>query len=146
MRKVVDAIITEDNLREEVAKLKIRVRDLEAQNAALSAGSGKGRDEGYCTMSSMQPQPCAGHLENLPEEPEHLPMLPAELCTTEMEDWSMSQEDVGADIEDEHADPDWLWNSSTYLNSTVDTQSETISQLLQETVSIEIISILETNY
>ncbi|EDW36323.1 GL16736 [Drosophila persimilis] len=70
MRKVVDAIVAEDNLREEVSMLKGRVRDLEAQNAALSASPVKGRDEGYCTMSSGQPQPSNGHLEDLPEEPE----------------------------------------------------------------------------
>lgn len=94
MRKVVDAIVAEDNLREEVSLLKSRVRDLEAQNAALSSASpAKGRDEGYCTMSSGQPQPSNGHLEDLPEEPEQW-LLPAEPCSTEMEDWSMSQEEL----------------------------------------------------
>lgn len=136
MRKVVDAIVAEDNLREEVSMLKNRVRDLEAQNAALSSASpAKGRDEGYCTMSSGQPQPCAGHLEDLPEEPEQLLML-AEPCSADMEDWSMSQEELGAALEDDNNEGDWLWHSSSFLNSAVDSQSETISQLLQDTVSI----------
>lgn len=135
MRKVVDAIVAEDNLREEVSMLKNRVRDLEAQNATLSASPAKGRgDEGYCTMSSGQPQPSSGHLEDLPEEPEQMLML-AEPCTAEMEDWSMSQEELGAALEEDSNEADWLWHSSSFLNSTLDSQSESISQLLQATVS-----------
>ena len=104
MRKVVDAIVAEDNLREEVSLLKARVRDLEAQNAALSGSSpAKGRDEGYCTMSSGQPQPSNGHLEDLPEEPEQW-LLPAEPCSTEMEDWSMSQEELAVITLDDERD------------------------------------------
>lgn len=133
MRKVVDAIVAEDNLREEVSMLKNRVRDLEAQNAALSSSPAKGRDEGYCTMSSGQPQP-SGHLEDLPEEPEQLLMM-GEATSADMEDWSMSQEELGAGLEDNN-EPDWLWQSSNYLNSTVDSQSESISKLLQTTVSL----------
>lgn len=136
MRKVVDALVAEDNLREEVSKLKNRVRDLEAQNAALSISPvvTKGRDEGYCTMSSGQPPPCHGHLEDLPEEPEQMYMM-AEPCSAEMEEWSMSQEELGAALEEEANEPDWLWNSSSFLNSTLDSQSESISQLLENTVS-----------
>lgn len=160
MRKVVDAIVAEDNLREEVSMLKSRVRDLEAQNAALSGSPVKGRDEGYCTMSSGQPQPSNGHLEDLPEEPEQW-LLPAEPCSTEMEDWSMSQEELAVitfDDEREHQqhqqhqlqhhqqllqlqrrkrEHDWLWPSSDFINSTtVETDSLTdgIAQLLQQKV------------
>ncbi|XP_017077963.1 uncharacterized protein LOC108112541 isoform X2 [Drosophila eugracilis] len=155
MRKVVDAIVAEDNLREEVSMLKGRVRDLEAQNAALSASPVKGRDEGYCTMSSGQPQPSNGHLEDLPEEPEQW-LLPAEPCSTEMEDWSMSQEELAVmtfdDERDQHhhnlqhsqqqqqrrkRDHDWLWPSSDFINSTtVETDSVTdgIAQLLQQKI------------
>ncbi|KAH8297091.1 hypothetical protein KR044_004842, partial [Drosophila immigrans] len=155
MRKVVDAIVAEDNLREEVSMLKSRVRDLEAQNAALSASPVKGRDEGYCTMSSGQPQPSNGHLEDLPEEPEQW-LLPAEPCSTEMEDWSMSQEELAVITFDDERDHqqhqqhqqqlqlqrrkrehDWLWPSSDFINSTtVETDSLTdgIAQLLQQKV------------
>lgn len=139
MRKVVDAIVAEDNLREEVSMLKNRVRDLEAQNAALSSSPAKGRDEGYCTMSSGQPQPLGSHLEDLPEEPEQLLMM-AEPTSADMEDWSMSQEELGAGLEEYTNEPDWLWQSSSYLNSTVDSQSESISKLLQTTVSLNIFS------
>jgi len=154
MRKVVDAIVAEDNLREEVSMLKGRVRDLEAQNAALSASPVKGRDEGYCTMSSGQPQPSNGHLEDLPEEPEQW-LLPAEPCSTEMEDWSMSQEELAVmtfdDERDQHnhlqhpqqqqrrkRDHDWLWPSSDFINSTTvetDSVADGIAQLLQQKVS-----------
>ncbi|XP_033247971.1 flocculation protein FLO11 isoform X6 [Drosophila miranda] len=147
MRKVVDAIVAEDNLREEVSMLKGRVRDLEAQNAALSASPVKGRDEGYCTMSSGQPQPSNGHLEDLPEEPEQW-LLPAEPCSTEMEDWSMSQEELAVmtfDDEREHhqqhqrrkRDHDWLWPSSDFINSTTvetDSVADGIAQLLQQKI------------
>ncbi|SPP74603.1 uncharacterized protein LOC117578722 isoform X2 [Drosophila guanche] len=147
MRKVVDAIVAEDNLREEVSMLKSRVRDLEAQNAALSASPVKGRDEGYCTMSSGQPQPSNGHLEDLPEEPEQW-LLPAEPCSTEMEDWSMSQEELAVmtfDDEREHhqqhqrrkRDHDWLWPSSDFINSTTvetDSVGDGIAQLLQQKI------------
>lgn len=135
MRKVVDAIVAEDNLREEVTVLKNRVRDLEAQNAALTGSPAKGRDEGYCTMSSGQPQPSTGHLDDLPEEPEQFLMLAAEPCSAEMEDWSMSQEELGAALEEDNNEADWIWTSADKINSTIDTQSEFISQLLQETVS-----------
>ncbi|XP_054738412.1 uncharacterized protein LOC129244669 isoform X1 [Anastrepha obliqua] len=153
MRKVVDAIVAEDILREEVTMLKNRVRDLEAQNAALSASPAKGRDEGYCTMSSGQPQPSNGHLEDLPEEPEQW-LLPAEPCSTEMEDWSMSQEELPVvTLDDEHqhlrgarlttnlsrqnGENDWIWNSNDFLTSTTaetDSESEAISQLLQQKI------------
>lgn len=155
MRKVVDAIVAEDNLREEVSLLKSRVRDLEEQNAALSASPAKGRDEGYCTMSSGQPQPSNGHLEDLPEEPEQW-LLPAEPCSTEMEDWSMSQEELAVITLDDERDQqflqrqqqlrqltrtngehDWIWNSSDFLNSTLvenDSVTDGISQLLQQKV------------
>ncbi|EDW73984.2 uncharacterized protein Dwil_GK21614 [Drosophila willistoni] len=140
MRKVVDAIVAEDNLREEVTMLKGRVRDLEAQNAALSASPVKGRDEGYCTMSSGQPQPSNGHLEDLPEEPEQW-LLPAEPCSTEMEDWSMSQEELAVMTLDEEREREreqrWLWPSSDFINSTtVETDSLTdgIAQLLQQKI------------
>ncbi|XP_037716488.1 uncharacterized protein LOC119551288 isoform X3 [Drosophila subpulchrella] len=154
MRKVVDAIVAEDNLREEVSMLKGRVRDLEAQNAALSASPVKGRDEGYCTMSSGQPQPSNGHLEDLPEEPEQW-LLPAEPCSTEMEDWSMSQEELAVmtfdDERDQHhhhlqhpqqqqrrkRDHDWLWPSSDLINSTTvetDSVADGIAQLLQQKI------------
>ncbi|XP_032572664.1 uncharacterized protein LOC6608894 isoform X1 [Drosophila sechellia] len=150
MRKVVDAIVAEDNLREEVSMLKGRVRDLEAQNAALSASPVKGRDEGYCTMSSGQPQPSNGHLEDLPEEPEQW-LLPAEPCSTEMEDWSMSQEELAVMTFDDERDPhhphlqqqrrkrdhDWLWPSSDFINSTTvetDSVADGITQLLQQKI------------
>ncbi|XP_070135048.1 neurofilament heavy polypeptide isoform X6 [Drosophila bipectinata] len=152
MRKVVDAIVAEDNLREEVSMLKGRVRDLEAQNAALSASPVKGRDEGYCTMSSGQPQPSNGHLEDLPEEPEQW-LLPAEPCSTEMEDWSMSQEELAVmtfddEREQQHQmqlqqqqrrkrDHDWLWPSSDFINSTTvetDSVADGIAQLLQQKI------------
>ncbi|XP_033254255.1 uncharacterized protein DDB_G0284459-like isoform X2 [Drosophila miranda] len=143
MRKVVDAIVAEDNLREEVSMLKGRVRDLEA----LSASPVKGRDEGYCTMSSGQPQPSNGHLEDLPEEPEQW-LLPPEPCSTEMEDWSMSQEELAVmtfDDEREHhqqhqrrkRDHDWLWPSSDFINSTTvetDSVADGIAQLLQQKI------------
>ncbi|XP_064547981.1 uncharacterized protein DDB_G0284459 isoform X3 [Drosophila montana] len=145
MRKVVDAIVAEDNLREEVSMLKSRVRDLEAQNAALSASPVKGRDEGYCTMSSGQPQPSNGHLEDLPEEPEQW-LLPAEPCSTEMEDWSMSQEELAVITFDDEREQlqlqrrkrehDWLWPSSDFINSTTvetdDSVADGIAQLLQQ--------------
>lgn len=155
MRKVVDAIVAEDILREEVTMLKNRVRDLEAQNAALSASPAKGRDEGYCTMSSGQPQPSNGHLEDLPEEPEQW-LLPAEPCSTEMEDWSMSQEELPVvtlddgqqlmrggrlltNLRRQNGENDWMWNSNDFLTSTTaetDSESEAISQLLQQKVSV----------
>lgn len=154
MRKVVDAIVAEDILREEVTMLKNRVRDLEAQNAALSASPAKGRDEGYCTMSSGQPQPSNGHLEDLPEEPEQW-LLPAEPCSTEMEDWSMSQEELPVvtlddgqqlmrggrlltNLRRQNSENEWMWNSNDFLTSTTaetDSESEAISQLLQQKVS-----------
>ncbi|XP_037953399.1 uncharacterized protein LOC119683666 isoform X2 [Teleopsis dalmanni] len=154
MRKVVDAIVAEDNLREEVVMLKSRVRDLEEQNAALSASPAKGRDEGYCTMSSGQPQPSNGHLEDLPEEPEQW-LLPAEPCSTEMEDWSMSQEELAVitldDEREQHqqrqnrenhqpkpnSEHDWIWNTTDFLNSTMlgpDPSTDGISQLLQQKI------------
>ncbi|XP_067632278.1 uro-adherence factor A isoform X2 [Eurosta solidaginis] len=154
MRKVVDAIVAEDILREEVTILKNRVRDLEAQNAALSASPAKGRDEGYCTMSSGQPQPSNGHLEDLPEEPEQW-LLPAEPCSTEMEDWSMSQEELPivvlsneqqqlrgdmrltTNLRRPNGENDWIWNSNDFLTSTTaetDSESEAISQLLQQKI------------
>lgn len=131
MRKVVDAIVAEDSLRDEVLMLKNRVRDLEAQNAALLASPAKGRDEGYCTMSSGQPQPTANHLEDLPEEPEQW-LITAESCSAEMEDWSMSQEELETALEEDNHD--WIWNSENFLNSTLDSNSEEISALLQEQV------------
>ncbi|XP_011190072.2 uncharacterized protein Nckap5l_0 isoform X1 [Zeugodacus cucurbitae] len=153
MRKVVDAIVAEDILREEVTMLKNRVRDLEAQNAALSASPAKGRDEGYCTMSSGQPQPSNGHLEDLPEEPEQW-LLPAEPCSTEMEDWSMSQEELPVvtlddgqqilrsgrlltNLRRQNGENEWMWNSNDFLTSTTaetDSESEAISQLLQQKI------------
>lgn len=81
-----------------------------------------------------QPQP-SGHLEDLPEEPEQLLMM-AEPTSADMEDWSMSQEELGAGLEEYNNEPDWLWQSSNYLNSTVDSQSDSISKLLQTTVSL----------
>lgn len=140
MRKVVDAIVAEDNLREEVSKLKTRVRDLEAQNAALITNSpAKGRDEGYCTLSSGQPPPHAeAHLEDLPEEPEQW-LLSAEPCSAEMEDWSLSQEEMGTAIDGTNDDNnEWIWNSpstTNFLTSTVDTQTDDIHQLLFEQVT-----------
>ncbi|XP_055858624.1 uncharacterized protein LOC129921028 isoform X3 [Episyrphus balteatus] len=141
MRKVVDAIVLEDSLRQEVSVLKSRVYELEAQNAVLSGSPAKGKDEGYCTMSSGQPQPSNGHLEDLPEEPEQW-LLPAEPCSTEMEDWSMSQEELGViTLEDEvieherEHERDWIWNTSDFLNSTMmASQSEGIAKLLQQTI------------
>ncbi|XP_063701573.1 uncharacterized protein LOC134831702 isoform X2 [Culicoides brevitarsis] len=131
MRKVVDAIVAEDNLRDEVSMLKTRVRDLEAQNAALSASPMKGRDEGYCTMSSGQPPPSQeAHLENLPEEPEQW-LLSAAPCSAEMEDWSMSQEEMGTAVEEE-----WTWNGSTSLLADAITQTEEdFNDLLAEQIS-----------
>lgn len=130
MRKVVDALVAEDCLRDEVSILKNRVRDLEAQNAALTASPAKSRDEGYCTMSSGQPQPTQdGHLAELPEEPEQW-LVSAEPCTAEMEDWSMSQEELATALEDSH---EWIWNSS--FLTTNETQTEDVSTLLQEQVS-----------
>ncbi|XP_055621443.1 uncharacterized protein LOC129765304 isoform X2 [Toxorhynchites rutilus septentrionalis] len=130
MRKVVDALVAEDSLRDEVFILKNRVRDLEAQNAALTASPAKSRDEGYCTMSSGQPQPSQeGHLEELPEEPEQW-LVSAEPCTAEMEDWSMSQDELATALEDDSHD--WIWNSS-FLTS-AETQTEDVSALLQEQI------------
>lgn len=139
MRKVVDAIVAEDNLRDEVSMLKTRVRDLEAQNAALSSSPSKGRDEGYCTMSSGQPPPSnEGHLENLPEEPEQW-LLSAEPCSAEMEDWSMSQEEMGTAVEEDHTE--WTWNgSSNLLTANAITQTEEdFNDLLLEQVRIVIL-------
>lgn len=141
MRKVVDAIVLEDSLRQEVSVLKSRVYELEAQNAVLSGSPAKGKDEGYCTMSSGQPQPSNGHLEDLPEEPEQW-LLPAEPCSTEMEDWSMSQEELGVITLDDEVieqerdhERDWIWNTSDFLNNTMmASQSEGIAKLLQQTI------------
>ncbi|XP_058065338.1 uncharacterized protein LOC131214994 [Anopheles bellator] len=127
MRKVVDALVAEDSLRDEVAILKGRVRDLEAQNAALvTASPAKSRDEGYCTMSSGQPQPTPeGHLEELPEEPEQW-LVSAEPCTADMEDWSMSQEELATALDEENHE--WIWNSS--FLTTAETQTEDITTAL----------------
>lgn len=128
MRKVVDAIVAEDHLRDEVCKLKTRVKDLEAQNAALITNSSpaKGRDEGYCTLSSGQPPPSVeGHLEDLPEEPEQW-LLSAEPCTAEMEDWSLSQEEMGTGFEDN----EWIWTTV----SNMEAQGENINELLLDQV------------
>lgn len=140
MRKVVNALVAEDSLREEVTMLKTRVRDLEAQNASFSlcVVPNRGKDEGYCTMSSGQPQPNSSHLEDLPEEPEHW-LLPSE--PTEMEDWSLSQDELGAaTFDDEDAneeDSHWLWNNNDFLKSTTfESQTDGITRLLQDTVSI----------
>uniref|UniRef100_A0A182IQU1 Uncharacterized protein n=1 Tax=Anopheles atroparvus TaxID=41427 RepID=A0A182IQU1_ANOAO len=132
MRKVVDALVAEDSLRDEVAILKGRVRDLEAQNAALvtHASPAKSRDEGYCTMSSGQPQPQAeGHLEELPEEPEQW-LMSAEPCTADMEDWSMSQEELAPALDEENHE--WIWNSS--FLTTAETQTEDITALLHDQI------------
>ena len=177
MRKVVDAIVAEDNLREEVSMLKARVRDLEKQNAVLSQSSSspssstgdsqssqtvplncgsKGRgDEGYCTMSSGSGVPIAQHLpidchlENLAEEeleqqhqeqPLERKLIDDnafdEATSANMEDWSLSHEELGAAfLYDENGmEHAWIWNSDNFLNSTVDSQSDSISQLLQDTV------------
>ncbi|XP_053685351.1 uncharacterized protein LOC128734958 [Sabethes cyaneus] len=131
MRKVVDALVAEDCLRDEVSILKNRVRDLEAQNAALTASPAKSRDEGYCTMSSGQPQPAQdSHLAELPEEPEQW-LVSAEPCTAEMEDWSMSQEELATALEEDSHE--WIWNSS--FLTTNETQTEDVSTLLQEQVA-----------
>lgn len=130
MRKVVDALVAEESLRDEVSLLKNRVHDLEEQNAALSSPA-KGKDEGYCTMSGGQPSTCAGHLEEVPEEPEQW-LVSAEPCSAEMEDWSMSQEELETALEEENND--WIWNSANFLNSTSDSQEEEISALLQDEV------------
>lgn len=87
-----------------------------------------------------QPQP-SGHLEDLPEEPEQMLMM-AEVTSADMEDWSMSQEELGAGLEEYTNESDWLWQSSNYLNSTVDSQSESISKLLQTTVSLNTLFVL----
>uniref|UniRef100_A0A182KAP7 Uncharacterized protein n=1 Tax=Anopheles christyi TaxID=43041 RepID=A0A182KAP7_9DIPT len=133
MRKVVDALVAEDSLRDEVAILKGRVRDLEAQNAALvttHASPAKSRDEGYCTMSSGQPQPATeGHLEELPEEPEQW-LMSAEPCTADMEDWSMSQEELVTALDEENHE--WIWNSS--FLTTAETQTEDITALLHDQI------------
>ncbi|XP_058826556.1 uncharacterized protein LOC131686689 isoform X2 [Topomyia yanbarensis] len=130
VRKVVDALVAEDSLRDEVSILKNRVRDLEAQNAALTSSPAKSRDEGYCTMSSGQPQPVPeGHLEELPEEPEQW-LVSAEPCTAEMEDWSMSQEELATALEEDGHE--WIWNSS--FLTTTETQTEDVSTLLHEQI------------
>ncbi|XP_055537981.1 uncharacterized protein LOC129725788 [Wyeomyia smithii] len=130
MRKVVDALVAEDSLRDEVSILKNRVRDLEAQNAALTGSPAKSRDEGYCTMSSGQPQPTQdSHLAELPEEPEQW-LVSAEPCTAEMEDWSMSQEELATALEEDSHE--WIWNSS--FLTTTETQTEDVSTLLEEQV------------
>lgn len=138
MRKVVDALVAEDCLRDEVSILKNRVRDLEAQNAALTSSPAKSRDEGYCTMSTGQPQPAQeGHLEELPEEPEQW-LVSAEPCTAEMEDWSMSQEELATALEEDGHE--WIWNSSFLTTS--ETQTEDVSALLQEQVSFNGVNLL----
>ena len=124
MRKVVDALVAEDSLREEVSMLKNRVKDLEAQNALLSASPARG-DEGYCTMSSGQPQ---AQLEDLPEEPEWL--LAAEPC---MEDWNMSQEELAIALEPDEDVNTLKWKSSNSLG-TSEIQTDNINALLQEKV------------
>ncbi|XP_038119122.1 uncharacterized protein LOC6030956 [Culex quinquefasciatus] len=130
MRKVVDALVAEDNLREEVSILKNRVKDLEAQNAILIASPARSRDEGYCTMSSGLPQfTQKSHLEELPEEPEQW-LVAAEPCSAEIEDWSMSQEELATALEVEGHD--WIWN--TNFLATMATQSEDVPALLQETI------------
>lgn len=176
MRKVCSAIVAEDNLRAEVSMLKTRVRDLEKQNAALSAGSSPSSaggecmnagssapslpargDEGYCTMSSgsgvIEQQPMQdGHLENLVEEElehQHQERLHAcsllddtiidESASANIEDWSLSQEELVSGTlvygESNSIEHDWIWNDDNLLpRSTVDSQSESITQLLQDTV------------
>lgn len=55
----------------------------------------------------------------------------AELCTAEMKDWSMSQEELGInalDHESNDVENDWIWNTSGHLSSTmIDSQREGIS-------------------
>lgn len=131
MRKVVDALVAEENLRDEVIMLKNRVRDLEEQNASLIASPAKGRDEGYCTMSSGPPQPNMQHLEDLPEEPEQW-LVSSEAMSGEMEDWSMSQEELETALEEDSSD--WIYRSSQFLNSTLNSNSADISELLQEQI------------
>lgn len=130
MRKVVDALVAEDNLREEVSILKNRVKDLEAQNAILIASPARSRDEGYCTMSSGLPQfTPKSHLEELPEEPEQW-LVAAEPCSAEIEDWSMSQEELATTLEvDGH---EWIWN--TNFLATMSAQSDDVPALLQEPI------------
>lgn len=130
MRKVVDALVAEDNLREEVTILKNRVKDLEAQNAILIASPARSRDEGYCTMSSGLPQfTPRSHLEELPEEPEQW-LVAAEPCSAEIEDWSMSQEELATTLEgDGH---EWIWN--TNFLTKMSTQLEDVPVLLQEPI------------
>jgi hypothetical protein len=136
MRKVVDAIVAEDSLREEVSMLKNRVRDLEAQNAVLvstsaTASPAKGKDEGYCTMSSGQPQPSVdSHLADLPEEPEQWLVSASGSGSAEMEDWSMSQEELGTVLDDDNSE--WIWNTANFVST--DTQTEEIAALLQDQV------------
>ncbi|XP_059612552.1 uncharacterized protein LOC132259032 isoform X2 [Phlebotomus argentipes] len=106
-KRVIDAIIAEDRLRAEFAVLKNRIRDLEVKNAAIgSMGSpARGRDEGYCTMSSG---PLPSTLENLPEEPEQW-ILSDGGHSADMEDWSLSQEELVAQLEEDSNE--WTWGN-----------------------------------
>lgn len=112
MRKVVDALVEEENLRDEIMVLKNRVNDLEEQNALLLVSPVKTRDEGYCTLSSGPPQPSMYHLEDLPEEPEHWYTC-KDTAPGEIEDWTMSQEELETALEEES---DIIFGSSSFDN------------------------------
>lgn len=142
-KKVIDAIINEDRLRVEVGMLKDRVHDLETQqqnhsNTNSTGSPAKGRDEGYCTMP-----PTNSTLENLPEEPEQYLIATcstfnccssdgaAEPCTAEMEDWSLSQEDVGGTIT---LDEDWIWKEAKSINGCMHSNDAEHSSLLENPI------------
>lgn len=130
MRKVVDALVEEENLRDEIMILKNRVNDLEEQNALLLASPVKTRDEGYCTLSSGQPQPSIYHLEDLPEEPEHW-FAANETAPGEMEDWTMSQEELETALEEE---TELIFGSTSFDNFPKTTDYNDTMQSFQEDV------------
>ncbi|XP_055701233.1 uncharacterized protein LOC129800678 isoform X3 [Phlebotomus papatasi] len=129
--RVVHAIMAEDRLRAEFALLKNRMRDLEVKNTTSgSMGSpARGKDEGYCTMSSG---PLPSTLENLPEEPEQW-ILSDGGHSADMEDWSLSQEELVAQLEEEDSN-EWTWRNSQFAPLNMDAKCEEISTLLEEEI------------
>ncbi|GAB0096262.1 hypothetical protein DMENIID0001_117460 [Sergentomyia squamirostris] len=132
-KRVIDAIMAEDRLRAEFVVLKNRIRDLEVKNTTATGSMGspaRGRDEGYCTMSSG---PLPSTLENLPEEPEQWILTTGGGSSAEMEDWSLSQEELVAQLEEEDTN-DWTWANSHIIPQNSDAKCEEFSVLLNEEI------------
>uniref|UniRef100_A0A1B0GKL8 Uncharacterized protein n=1 Tax=Lutzomyia longipalpis TaxID=7200 RepID=A0A1B0GKL8_LUTLO len=128
-KRVVNAIIAEDRLRAEFAVLKGRIRDLEVKNTSISSPPARGKDEGYCTMSSG---PLLSTLENLPEEPEQW-ILSDGGHSAEMEDWSLSQEELMEQL-DEDEEVNWTIENSNFVLPNFERNCEEFSTLLNEEI------------